>query len=644
MLAAIALAPILVSPAGVSYVERSAGLEQPRMERGNTEFEFADVNNDGWLDVLSVGDHGSPRINSEQQGIMVWFGAPDRRWTLFQTGNFGYGGIAIADVNNDGLSDVAFGVHHNYSSNDFGNQLLEVALGDGTGMNWTPWDDGLGLDGQDWGMFGTDFADVDGDGLLDVGSISFGCCDGLYVYRNNGNGTWTRTFGFLGGNSSLIFTFAEVNGDGHPDIVCGHQNGTVWFGDGAGNFVRHDTGLPAMPLGGRPGVAAGDVNNDGRDDLSFVNASGGVSVYTWDDVGGTWVDISGALPSAGSFQFTQIANMDVDGAADLVAISTVTATIYLGDGAGGWTQGPSVALPANCRLVAFRAGWDADHNGFPDFVYVAEENCQPFTGGRNRPRFFAEASEPKAPRLIPVRPRGGETFRAGGVRFLRWHAALTGQMPPVDLAVSLNGMGGPWVPVSAGGVNSGVFQWRLPRFLPSTANALLRYRMGGIEAFTPAPFRIIGNRGERVRPSSLQVTRGVQTSGGLDAILESDDTTLLVEARRPTEVAAASAEVVVQGAANGGGSRVSLAVEVASTGSPAEVVVEMFDWQAGVFVEVGRRAAPQQDSIVEFTDLPASRFLRGSDNLLRARIGVHDRGVTFLQWHMRLDLATWVVE
>lgn len=614
------------------------------MERGNTEFEFADVNSDGWLDILSVGDHGSPRINSEQQGIMVWFGAPDGRWTLFQTGNFGYGGIAIGDVNNDGLPDVAFGVHHNYSSNDFGNQVLEVVLGDGTGMSWTPWDDGLGLDGQDWGMFGTDFADVDNDGLLDVGSISFGCCDGLHVYRNNGDGTWSRPFGFLGGNSSLLFTFAEVNGDGHADFVCAHQSGTVWFGDGAGNFIRQDTGPPAVPQVGRPGVAAGDVNNDGRDDISFVNASGGVSVYTWDDGAGTWVDLSGALPSSGTFRFTQIADMDVDGAADIVAINTAAATIYFGDGAGGWTQGPSVVLPANCRLLAFRAGWDADHNGFPDFVYVAEENCQPFTGGRNRPRFFAEASQPKAPLLFPVSPRGGETFRGGGVRFLRWHAALTGQPPPVEVAVSLDGMNGPWIPVSAAAVNSGAFQWRLARFLPSTTNAVLRYRMAGAEAFTPAPFRIIGNRGDRVRPSSFQVTRGVLTSGGLSAVLESDDSTLLVEARRPTDVAAASAEVVVEGAASGSGSRVSLAVEVASTGSPAEVVVEMFDWQAGAYVVVGRRPAPQADAILEFTDLPASRFLRGSDRLLRARVGLHDRGVTFLQWHMRLDLATWVVE
>lgn len=644
MLTLIGLAVALTPAAGVSYAERSSGLEQPRMEKGNTEFEFADVNNDGWLDILSVGDHGSPRINSEQQGIMVWFGAPDGRWRLFQTGNLGYGGIAIGDVNNDGKPDVAYGVHHNYSSNDFGDQLLEVVLGDGSGMAWAPWDDGLGVHGQNWGMFGTDLADVDSDGLLDVGSISFGCCDGLHVYRNNGDGTWSHPFGFIGGNSSLLFAFAEINGDGHPDFVSAHQNGTVWFGDGTGNFVRQDTGLPPVPSGGRPGIAAGDVDNDGRDDISFVNASGGVSVYSWDGGAGQWTNLSGSLPSSGTFRFTQIADMNLDGAADVVAINTASVTIFFGDGTGAWTQGPTVTLPANCGVRAFRAGWDTDHNGFPDFVYVAEENCQPFTGGRNRPRFFAETSEPQDPFVLPVSPRGGETFRAGGVRFLRWNAASLGQTPPVQLALSLNGLSGPWIPISAAAANSGVYQWRLPRFLASTTNATLRYRMAGIEAFTPAPFRIIGNRGERVRPASFQVTRGVLTSGGLSSTFESDDAALLVEARRPTEVAAASAEVVVEGTAGGSGSRVSLAVEAASTGSPAELVIELFDWQSGMFVEVNRRPAPHADEVVEFTDLPATRFLRDGDRALRARIGLHDRGVTFLQWHMRLDLVTWVVE
>ena len=107
--------------------------------------------------------------------------------------------------NNDGNIDIGYGMHHNYSATDFGDQLLEVALGDGSGEKWTPWDDGLATNGETWGMFATDFADVDNDGDLDIGSISFGCCAGVHVYLNQDDGSWTISFGFIGGNSDMFF-------------------------------------------------------------------------------------------------------------------------------------------------------------------------------------------------------------------------------------------------------------------------------------------------------------------------------------------------------------------------------------------------------------------------------------------------------
>ena len=132
----------------ISYVESSSGLQSIALDGGRTEIEMADINDDGNIDLLSIGDHGNPFVNTQEHGIMVWFGnGTAANWTLFQNGNFGYGGIAIGDVDNDGKLDVGYGMHHNYSSSDFGNQLLEVALGDGSGQNWTPWDDSLATRG-----------------------------------------------------------------------------------------------------------------------------------------------------------------------------------------------------------------------------------------------------------------------------------------------------------------------------------------------------------------------------------------------------------------------------------------------------------------------------------------------------------------
>ena len=482
----------LPASAQLSYVDRSAGLLSPRMEGGDTELEFGDVDGDGHVDIVSIGDHGSPFVNTSEHGVMVWFGDGAGNWSVFQNGNFGYGGVALGDVNNDGLMDVGYGMHHDYSSSDFGDQLLEVALGDGTGRGWTPWDDGLATNGETWGMFGTDFADIDNDGLLDVGSVSFGCCAGVHVYRNNGDGTWTQTFGFLGGNSRGAFAFGDVNGDGNADFAVGHQSGVVYLGDGAGNFTRDDGNLPSGGNIGHRGLSLGDVTGDGRDDLAFATPGGGLSVWSW-VASGTWQDLSGSLPTSGEFRRTQIADMDLDGIGDLVAYENGRVVVFGGDGLGGWQQLASVTTPAACDDGAFRAGVDADHNGFPDFVYVAEENCQPFVGGINRPRFFAESSTPTQVSVYAKSPRGGETLVAGSVHFIDWHAAVpAGQTPAMTIELSQTGPGGSWSTIAAGAPNNGRFQWLLPASLRSSTKNYLRFTLASATTLA-GPFTILGS-------------------------------------------------------------------------------------------------------------------------------------------------------
>src|SRR6266540_3347718 len=58
----------------LDYFESSNGLMPPRMEGGRTELEFGDMNGDGHMDIVSIGDHGSPFVNTDQHGVMVWFG------------------------------------------------------------------------------------------------------------------------------------------------------------------------------------------------------------------------------------------------------------------------------------------------------------------------------------------------------------------------------------------------------------------------------------------------------------------------------------------------------------------------------------------------------------------------------------------
>lgn len=481
----------------LDYVESSSGLETPELESGRTEVEIVDIDGDGDVDILSIGDHGSPYINTQEHGIMVWFGDGNGNWSVFQNGNFGYGGIAIGDLNNDGYLDVGYGMHHNYSSTDFGDSILEAALGDGTGQNWQPWDDGISIGNPDeWGMFCTDVADINNDGLLDLGANSFGAGDGVHIFLNNGDGTWNQCFGFLGGNSTMDFCFGDVDADGNADFVVAHAYGTVYLGDGNGNFMLSDGNLPSGGGLGRRGPSLGDVDNDGDQDIAFCNSNGGVEVWTW--LGNdTWADFAGSLPNSGSYAVTQLFDMNIDGFLDVVAFGDGTTSVWLGDGTGNWTSDATFTTPAPGTFSAFRVGGDADHNGYPDIVLVAKEGDS--WSAINHLRFFKETSSPGSLFVFPVYPRGAEMLRAGSARFIKWTCGVPGPVSScVRLEYSTTGPAGPWSMIADTLPDNGQHQWSVPQDINSN-NCYIRYAAmtstDTVMSMTPSAFAIVTGTG-----------------------------------------------------------------------------------------------------------------------------------------------------
>jgi hypothetical protein len=474
----ITLGSFFYLPANAQYVptyeESSLGLEFPELEAGRTEIELADVNGDGNLDILSIGDHGSPLIGTDEHGIMVWFGDGRGGWSVFQYGDFGYGGVAVGDVNNDGNLDIGYAMHHNYSSDDMGDQLIEVALGDGTGTFWTPWDDGLATNGEDYGMFCTDFADIDADGDLDIGANSFGCCAGVHVYRNNGDGTWTQTFGIVNGNATDDFIFGDVNNDGFPDFAAAHQAGTVYINNGSGLFTLADGNLPPGGNLGRKGPDFGDIDNDGRDEVSFCLSTGAVQVWKWSE-GNVWTQFSNGLPTGG-FEATQMYDMDADGFVDLAAFGNRTVVVWRNDGTGNWTEIADIPLPSPGYFAAFRIDGDAERNGFADIIVVNEEGSGFNT--TNHLRFFRESSQPESLRIVPVAPGPHRFWHVGSVQTVRWMSAVpAGMASLVRLEISLNDSLGPWVVIADSLPNNGNFQWTVGDAYASLQPCRLRYTL-----------------------------------------------------------------------------------------------------------------------------------------------------------------------
>lgn len=476
----------------LSYVESNNGLTSLEWEGGRTELEFADMDQDGHLDIISIGDHGSPFINTDEHGIMVYFGDGQGNWSLQMTGDLGYGGIAAGDVNNDGLMDVGYAMHHNYSGTDFGDQLIEVALGDGTGTAWTPWDNGLAANGEDYGMFSTDFADIDNDGDLDLGSVSFGCCNGVHVYLNHLDGTWTQSYSMVEGNSDMIFQFGDMDNDGAMDFIAGYQNGTAYFGDGEGGFTLNDQNLPPGGTLGRYGPSLGDVDGDGGMDLAFTNNNGGVFIYTFSEMLNSWVNFSGNLPVSGPYEHTQLADMNMDGFIDLAAYGEGTFQLFLGDGSGTWTADATFTTGDPGYSQAFRVGGDFDHNGRPDIVLLEEEQLSWFTY-QNYLKCYKESSTAVLLSIRPVFPYGSELLRPGSVRFIDWVNAVPGnETAEVNLEYSTTGPEGPWTVISSQLPDNGRYQWIVPQ--GNSDNCFIRYSISdgtnNHASITPAAFII----------------------------------------------------------------------------------------------------------------------------------------------------------
>ena len=173
---------------------------------------------------VRVGNGGS----SSQQNYLF---RNEGDGTLAQLNEFGLlrtVGMAWGDYDNDGDLDLALG--NGLLGGDQQN-MLYVNNGDGTFTG----EEQFGM-GQSAAVV---WGDCDGDGDLDlaVGNGGFGTEEQNYLYRNNGDGTFTEEANF-GQEDTASLAWGDYDNDGDLDLAVGNwQNGpsVLYTNDGTGH-------------------------------------------------------------------------------------------------------------------------------------------------------------------------------------------------------------------------------------------------------------------------------------------------------------------------------------------------------------------------------------------------------------------------
>ena len=220
-------------------------------------------------------------------------------------------------------------------------------------------------------------ADLNGDGIPDVAAFDepdlpdvsrpgvrlfFGAAGGTYaapvdIYLND---RYAR--------SEFIYA-ADVNGDGHPDLVVGQEDMevTVLLNDGSGNFTQSTSVQPNLGPTNDPMVHAVpvDVNGDGRADYLIEIVDHLNSTLVFDLYG----NLLHQLPSSNNPYGVSIGDVDGDGTPDIAVLTEatpVTLDVYLGRGGDHFGDALQyVTLPEAPNHVAVG---DLDADGTPDLA------------------------------------------------------------------------------------------------------------------------------------------------------------------------------------------------------------------------------------------------------------------------------------
>lgn len=264
----------------------------PSQEKSYSETaSWGDVNNDGYLDLF-VCNSGGSRQN------FLYLNNGDGRFTKIDTGHITEDqntsrNIDWIDLNGDDFVDA-------FVSNE-GNQNNALYINNGDGSFTKNIEPAIANDGGE--SFGSSWGDIDNDGDFDLFVANHGNQKN-FLYINEGNLQFTKiTEGDVVNDNSYSIgsDFADVDNDGDLDLFVanGFSGGSkttnlLYLNNGDGTFTKENN-VVTQDDGWSYGTSFGDLNSDGYLDLAIAkcyNANENNAIYLNDGGENNWILIN----------------------------------------------------------------------------------------------------------------------------------------------------------------------------------------------------------------------------------------------------------------------------------------------------------------------------------------------------------------
>jgi hypothetical protein len=244
------------------------------------------------------------------------------------------------------------------------------------------------LNGRYAGAWGLDY-DLDGD--LDV--LLARETGPPLILRNNGDGTFKPVALFQDVSGLRQFAWADLDGDGTPDAVLldAHGGLHIYQNQRSGQFKPRT--LPP-DLGVIAAIAVSDINHDGLLDLLLLRTDG--ALVRLSDKRGTdwetstlttWANAPKDLAPSTSRLF--LADLDNNGAPDVIASTATTAQVWMSDGN---TLSP-LPSPISAGITEIA---DVDNNGRLDLLGVDAQGQPVLLTNKGTKNYFWQDIRPRA--------------------------------------------------------------------------------------------------------------------------------------------------------------------------------------------------------------------------------------------------------